>query len=66
VLPCKQETRLNLLIIGGGDGRICHHLKQTYDQMIESVTIVEIDKLVSDVCDKYFEETVLFQDPKFN
>jgi len=49
-------NKINILIIGAGDGRISFYIKNSkYYDIIDTITIVEIDEQVSDTCMKYFD-----------
>lgn len=62
---CLQLKSFNkALIIGGGDGLCAEELLK---YPFESVTLVEIDKAVSDMAEKYFKSSLnnTFQNPRF-
>jgi len=58
-----------ILVIGGGDGRIMRYLlkKGTANNVIATVDIVEIDKRVIDICERFFDDSMSWQtDPHVN
>lgn len=55
----------NVLVIGGGDGGVVRELTR-YDS-IERIDLVEIDKMVIDVCKEYLPQTACcFDDKRLN
>jgi spermidine synthase len=54
--PTQGKARV--LLVGGGDGWIAGHLVHCYSDYVESVTAVELDKMVSDVTEKYFRDVM--------
>ena len=55
VSESKKQIPLNVLVIGGGDGGICRELLKYNDKYINSVTQVEIDNMVIELCHKYLK-----------
>jgi spermidine synthase len=63
--PCND--RLNILVIGAGDGGIVRDLFRNWDSQISSVTMVEIDQDVIDVSKKFFPNIASeFDNPKLD
>jgi len=60
----EEGKQINLLIVGGGDGRVAWYIKQNYYNKLGKLVDVEIDVRVSELCKQYFPETVCFEDPK--
>lgn len=58
------DKGMNILIIGGGDGRVTKQLIEMYDDIINKIIIVEIDIEVSNVCKEQFQDDTLFDHPK--
>ena len=53
----------NVLVIGAGDGGVIREL--TRYNHVEHIDLVEIDKMVIDVCKKYLQKTACaFNDPR--
>ena len=53
----------NVLVIGAGDGGVIREL--TRYNHVEHIDLVEIDKMVIDVCEKYLQKTACaFNDPR--
>jgi hypothetical protein len=62
-LPLKhclgpKQSKARVLLVGGGDGWIAGHLVNCYSDYVESVTAVELDKMVSDVTETYFRDVM--------
>jgi spermidine synthase len=53
-----KQSKARVLLVGGGDGWIAGHLVSCYSDYVESVTAVELDKMVSDVTEKYFRDAM--------
>ena len=48
------ERKLNVLVVGAGDGGVVRDLLTTHEDKVETVTMVEIDQMVIDVARKFF------------
>jgi spermidine synthase len=53
-----KQSQARVLLVGGGDGWIAGHLVSCYSEYVASVTAVELDKMVSDVTEKYFRDVM--------
>jgi len=56
VKPVTQARAgdIDVYVVGGGDGWIGNHLLSTYSSLIRSISIIDIDPVVSDVTRKFF------------
>jgi len=52
------KTDLQLLILGGGDGFLMEHLIAKYNDIIQSIVVVELDSEVTNMTDKYFRNGI--------
>ncbi|OVA01952.1 Spermidine/spermine synthases family [Macleaya cordata] len=60
---CSIPSPKNVLVIGGGDGGVLREISR--HKSVEVIDICEIDKLVIDVCKKFFPDlSVGFEDPR--
>jgi spermidine synthase len=63
----ENASKLNILVIGGGDGGIVRDLLTNYDAKIAKVTMVEIDEAVIEASRKYFPQIAAkLNDPKLD
>lgn len=49
-----NATKLNILIIGGGDAWVANYLLDKYMHMIEHIQVVDIDRMVSEIVTQHF------------
>ncbi|XP_020272276.1 spermine synthase-like isoform X2 [Asparagus officinalis] len=60
---CSISSPKTVLVIGGGDGGVLREISR--HNSVEQIDICEIDKLVIDVCKKFFPElSIGFEDPR--
>lgn len=59
-----QGRPVNVLVIGGGDGRITKHLVERFDAQIARIWVVDIDEQVTAVCKEFFPSNTLFESEK--
>ena len=60
-----QDDKLNILVVGAGDGGIVRDLLRNWAERIEKVTMVEIDQMVIDACKQHFPQVAAeFDNPK--
>lgn len=60
---CSISSPKSVLVIGGGDGGVLREISR--HSSVERIDICEIDKLVIDVCKKFFPELAIgFEDPR--
>ncbi|ERN12109.1 hypothetical protein AMTR_s00159p00023000 [Amborella trichopoda] len=60
---CSLPSPKNVLVVGGGDGGVLREISR--HSSVERIDICEIDKMVIDVCEKYFPYLSLgFEDPR--
>jgi spermidine synthase len=67
VSNCPKEKKLNVLVVGAGDGGVVRDLLTTHSKQIEKVTMVEIDQMVIDVSKKFFPKVSShLEDPRLD
>jgi spermidine synthase len=60
---CSIKAPKNVLVVGGGDGGVLREVSR--HSSVEHIDICEIDKMVIDVCKKFFPEMAVgFEDPR--
>lgn len=59
-----KTQKLNVLVIGAGDGGVVRDLLTEHEAKVERITMVEIDQMVIDVARKYFPKVSSHLDDK--
>lgn len=60
---CSIESPKRVLVVGGGDGGVLREISR--HSSVELIDICEIDKMVIDVCKKFFPQLYVgFEDPR--
>jgi spermidine synthase len=54
VSNCNPDKKLNVLVVGAGDGGVVRDLLTVHSNRVQRVTMVEIDQVVIDVSKKFF------------
>lgn len=61
----QSTTPLDILIVGGGDGGVLREVVTQYDkETVRSITVVDIDPMVTEVAKKYLNAAPYFDDDR--